>query len=98
MVKSLLLFAFALLLVGSVASATTVPPAAPLAPALEAAQAPAAQECASQDWLAQIQKEGVPICAGDGCDKTADCRPSGLPECANCWCLGPAGDKSCACF
>lgn len=104
MSKSLSLFALALLLVGGAASAAPTPPAAPAASApallagLEAAQAPPVQECAAQDWLSQIQKEGVPICQGNGCDKTADCRPVGLPECAQCFCVGPAGDKSCACI
>jgi hypothetical protein len=103
MTKYLLLWSVTLVLAGSAASAE--PPAAhpPLAGVLQVEPAPAPL-CKAQapDLLLALnpkpQPKLVPICQGDGCTKTSDCRPAGLPECAQCWCLGPAGDKSCGCF
>ncbi len=103
MAKTLLLWSVVLILAASAAFAAPPAPAAPsgaqpvkAAPILEPTAAPLCLQAA--DVFAPLNLKLVPICQGDGCSKTADCRPAGLPECANCWCVGPAGDKSCACF
>ena len=109
MAKTLLLCTVLLVLAASAAFAAPPAPAAPAAANLQMAifapveTAPdVAPVCVEKEMAAALGigalAEDPPICAGDGCDKTADCRPAGLPECANCWCIGPAGDKWCACF
>jgi len=99
MAKTLLLCSVAFLLAAGTVLAQA-PAGAPPLFGPEPAQAASAQVCMAQelDVLAGLQTQDVPICAGNPCDKTMDCRPAGLPECANCWCIGPAGDKWCGCF
>ena len=97
---------------GPAASAQPVP--APVAiPAVTASVAPAALpalatsgagECQAASASRELEvmlgvtAKGVPACHGNDCKKNADCRPVGLPECSNCWCIGPLGDKFCSCF
>lgn len=99
MTKSLLLCSVLLLFVGSAARAEALPTSPPLFAAEQAVAAPA-QACLTQEmsFLNGLATALVPICQGNSCTKTSDCRPAELPECAQCWCLGPAGDKSCGCF
>ena len=101
MVKNLLLWSVTLVLIltGSAALAEPLATDPPLFAVEQAEPAPASL-CMAQE-LTMFPKPRpmvVPICQGNGCTKTSDCRPVGLPECAQCWCLGPAGDKSCSCF
>jgi hypothetical protein len=99
MAKYLLLWSVTLVLAGSAALAAPLASAPPLVGVEQAAPAPAPLCMAQEvDVLLALETQLVPICQGNGCTKTSDCRPAGLPECANCWCIGPAGDKSCACF
>jgi hypothetical protein len=99
MAKYLLLWSLTLVLAGSAASAE---PEAPDLPLFVVEQAPAtapAQQCTEQAPAFEIKpKLTVSICQGNACTKTSDCRPAGVADCANCWCLGPVGDKSCGCF
>lgn len=99
MTKYLLLWSVTLFLAGSAARAEAPATQPTLAGVLQAAAAPAPL-CESQkpDLFNAFNARLVPICQGNPCDKTADCRPAGLPECSNCFCLGRAGDKSCSCF
>jgi hypothetical protein len=94
---------------GSAASAEAVASPAPLpgvaAPApLPALAASGAGECQAASAAKELEvmlgvtAKGVPICHGNDCKKNSDCRPAEFPECANCWCIGPLGDKFCSCF
>ena len=100
MTKYLLLSSVLLLALAGSAAAAEPAAAAPPLFALEQA-APASPLCPAEspEGLFEIKPRlAVPICQGDACTKTSDCRPPGLPECAQCWCIGPAGDKSCGCI
>jgi len=102
MTRYLLLCTALLVLAGSAAFAEPVGtnPPPPLF-AVEQVAPASAPQCAAQvpDGLFDIKpKPTVPICQGNPCDKTSDCRPVGVPECAQCWCIGPAGDKHCGCI
>ena len=95
LLSSVLLF----ILAGSVASAE---PAATNPPLFVIEQTePASPLCPAEspDVLFEIKpRQAVSICQGNPCDKTADCRPAGVAECAQCYCIGPAGDKHCGCI
>jgi hypothetical protein len=102
MAKFLLLCSLTLVLVLSGSAAFAAPPAAdpPFFVVEQAETAPdSAPQCVAEAPVFEIKpKMAVSICQGNACTKTSDCRPAGVAECANCWCLGPAGDKSCGCF
>lgn len=104
MAKYLLLCSVFLVLVlaGSAASAdpvATAPPPPLFAADQVASASPPLCEAPAPEGLFDIKpKRMVSSCQGNGCDKTSDCRPPGVPDCAQCWCIGPAGDKSCGCI
>lgn len=100
MTKYLLLWSVTLVLVGSAAPAEPLAAPPSLVGVLQQAEPGSAPLCKAQvlDLFVAPRPKLVPICQGNGCTKTLDCRPSGVPECAQCFCLGPAGDKSCGCF
>ena len=99
MAKSLLLWSVGLVLAGSAALAD---PAAvdPRLGGMEQVAPAAAPMCMAQEpvELFALKPKVVSSCQGNPCDKTIDCRPAGVPDCAQCFCVGPAGDKSCACI
>ena len=102
MAKYLLLSFAVLVLVlsGSAASAEPVAADPPLF-AVEQVEPVSSPLCIAEkpDVLFEIKPRfAVSICQGNACDKTSDCRPPGVAECAQCWCIGPAGDKSCGCI
>lgn len=100
MTKYLLLWSVTLVFMGSAASAEPLAAHPSLAGVLQQMEPGSAAQCKAQkpDMFLPLQPKLVPICQGNPCTKTLDCRPPGLPECAGCFCIGPAGDKSCGCF
>lgn len=100
MAKHLLLSSliFVLALAGSAASAEPLATDPPLAGVEQVEPAPVCMAQELDIFLELKPKPTVSICQGNPCDKTSDCRPVGVPECAQCWCIGPAGDKHCGCI
>ena len=100
MTKYLLLWSVVLVLAGSAAPAEPLAAHSPLVGVLQQVGPNPAPLCKAQesDGFLVLNPKLVPVCQGNACTTTLDCRPSGVPECAQCFCLGPAGDKSCGCF
>ncbi len=97
MAKYLLLWSVTLVLAGSAALAEPLATDPPLLGIEQLEPAPALCMPQELNGFLEPQPRMVPICHGDPCTTTSDCRPVGVPECAQCWCIGPAGDKWCGC-
>jgi hypothetical protein len=99
MAKYLLLWSVTLFLAGSAASAEPIA-TDPRLGGVEQVEPASMLLCPAQeqDVLLVLKSKFVSSCQGDPCTKTSDCRPAGVPDCAQCSCVGPAGDKSCACI
>lgn len=78
--------------------AVAAPPSVPALALSATGECKAASVAGELEVMLGVSAEGVPICHGNDCKKNSDCRPAEFPECANCWCIGPLGDKFCSCF